>query len=245
MKPQISAMTDWTNRYIRTKEEVAQACAASGRRPGDVLLLAVSKFQPAEAITAVAQAGQRDFGENYIQEWESKQEQFRTLLPDNPLRWHMTGHLQHRKAPMAAGAFALIHTLDSRKLADALEKHLVARNLLQPVLLEINIGGEMQKPGAAPGEALELASHVLENCPHLLLRGLMCIPPLEFSGPEARPFFARLRQLRDRLERETGAALPELSMGMSSDFAEAIAEGATIVRIGTSIFGPRPPRNSV
>lgn len=245
MKRPISVMPDWKDNYLRTREAVTRACDVAGRSPAEVQLLAVSKFQPAEALAAVASVGQLIFGENYVQEWQAKRERVAAILPGVNICWHMTGHVQQRKAGIVAGAFALLHTLDSRKLADALERHLVAQNLLQPVLLEINIGGEQQKAGILPENALPLARHVLARCPHLPLRGLMCIPPLTASGAAARPFFARLRRLRDDLEGELGCKLPELSMGMSADFGEAIMEGATIVRIGTSIFGPRPPQPPV
>lgn len=228
--------------YTHVREAVAEACLAAGRDPAEVQLLAISKYQPSAAIAVVAGLGQRDFGENYVQEWQEKRDALSGLLPGMGLRWHMTGHIQHRKASLVAGTFALLHTLDSQKLAHALETHLVARNLLQPVLLEVNLGDERQKAGVSTDDALALAGYVLLHCPHLQLQGLMCIPPA--NARASRPFFAELRQLRDRMERELGVKLSELSMGMSHDFAEAIAEGATIVRIGTNIFGPRPEKKA-
>ncbi|MDE7241418.1 YggS family pyridoxal phosphate-dependent enzyme [Desulfovibrio sp.] len=229
-------------RLASVRERLARACTANGRRPGDVLLVAVSKFQPASAVAAVAGDGQRDFGENYVQEALEKRAELAADPVAADLRWHMIGHVQSRKAAQVAGNFVLIHTLDSVKLADALERRLVVTGQLQPVLMEINIGGEPQKAGVLPEEAEALGEHVLAACPHLSLRGLMCLPPVFDAGEAARPYFARLRRLGENLRSNLGIAMPELSMGMSGDFAGAVAEGATIVRIGTDIFGPRPAK---
>lgn len=250
---------DVAKHYARVETAIAAACRNAGRARADVLLVAVSKFQPKAAIAAAAAAGQRDFGENYLQEALAKMaelaqtwnQQTKSVDPlktaadgcVESLRWHFTGHLQTNKAARAAGAFCLIHTLDSMRLADALQKACIGPGIRQPVLMEINIGAEPQKAGIMPEKAADLALHVIEKCPNLELRGLMCLPPVFDSGDAARPFFAALRKLRDALSAETGCELPELSMGMSGDFNAAIAEGATIVRIGTSIFGPRPARN--
>ena len=229
-------------RLASVRERLAEACKANGRRPEDVLLVAVSKFQPASAVAAVAADGQRDFGENYVQEALTKRAELAGDPVASDLRWHMIGHVQSRKAAQVAGAFVLIHTLDSVKLADALERRLAVTGQLQPVLMEINIGAEPQKAGVMPEAAEALGAHVLAACPHLELRGLMCLPPVFDAGDAARPYFARLRRLGEDLRSRLGIAMPELSMGMSGDFAAAVAEGATIVRIGTDIFGPRPPK---
>lgn len=229
-------MSDLSVRYQEVEAEVARACASAGRRREEVVLLAVSKFQPLEAILEVAQAGQRDFGENYLQEAKEKMER----LAGHDLRWHMIGHLQTRKARSAAGAFELIHSLDNEALADGLQKRI--QDGAQDVLIEVNIGSEPQKSGVMAAEVDKLAAYVLENCPSLRLRGLMCMPPIFDNGEASRPFFEKLRLIREQLEKRFGLKLPELSMGMSGDFQAAIAEGATIVRIGTAIFGPRPAR---
>ena len=226
--------------YRRVEEEVASACAAAGRKREDVRLLAVSKFHSEEDIAQLAQAGQRDFGENYLQEAAQKRAALNSMPGSEGLRWHMIGHIQRRKARDIAGEFELIHTLDSHELADEFQKRLQQKNTTQKALLEINLGAEGQKAGIMPESASELAMHILDKCPNLELRGLMCIPPVFDAGDAARPWFAKLRELRDKLQISVGMQLPELSMGMSGDFAAAIAEGATIVRIGTSIFGPRP-----
>ena len=231
-------------RLASVRERLALACTANGRRPEDVLLVAVSKFQPAAAVAAVASDGQRDFGENYVQEALTKRAELAADPVARDVRWHMIGHVQSRKAAQVAGAFVLIHTLDSVKLADALERRLAVTGQLQPVLMEINIGGEPHTAGGMPEEARALGEHVLGACPHLSLRGLMCLPPVFDAGEAAQPYFARLRRLGEDLRSNLGIAMPELSMGMSGDFAAAVAEGATIVRIGTDIFGPRPAKGA-
>ncbi len=227
-------------RLARVRERLERACAACGRRPGDVLLVAVSKFHPASDVAAVAAAGQVDFGENYVQEALEKRGELAGVPAAARIRWHMIGHVQSRKAAQVAGAFVLIHTLDSVRLADALERRLADSGAMQPVLMEINIGEEPQKAGVMAADAAALAEHVLARCPHLEMRGRMCLPPVFDAGDAARPYFARLRRLGEDLRSRLGIGLPELSMGMSGDFAAAVAEGATIVRIGTDIFGPRP-----
>lgn len=236
-------------RYAAVKAAVADACRAAGRQPEDVTLVAVSKLHPVEDVAAVARLGQRDFGENYVQEALAKQAA-RLWAPggacaDLSVRWHMIGHVQSRKAPLVSGAFVSIHSLDSRKLADGMERTLAAGDARQPVLIEVNVGEEAQKSGVMPHNLEEFAEYTVEKCPHLDLRGLMCLPPVFDAGEKARPHFARLRELAQMLRVRLGLPLAELSMGMSGDFAAAIAEGATTVRIGTSIFGPRPPKQAV
>lgn len=229
-------------RYARVLERLDAACAAAGRGRDDVVLIAVSKLHPAADVAAVARAGQLDFGENYVQEALQKREELAGELACRNVRWHMIGHVQSRKAAQVAGAFALIHTLDSRKLADGLERRLAVLEARQPVLMEVNVAAEPQKSGIMAEDLPALADYIVESCPHLELRGLMCLPPVFDAGEAARPHFARLRVLCEELRARLGLPLPELSMGMSGDFEAAVAEGATMVRIGTDIFGPRPPR---
>lgn len=231
-----------TERYGRVLERLDAACAAAGRKRESVTLIAVSKLHPAADVAAVARAGQVDFGENYVQEALQKREELAGDPACGNLRWHMIGHVQSRKAAQVAGAFALIHTLDSRKLADGLERRLAVLEVRQPVLMEVNVAAEPQKSGLMAEDLPVLADYIVENCPHLELRGLMCLPPVFDAGEAARPHFARLFALREALRDRLGLPLPELSMGMSGDFAAAVAEGATMVRIGTDIFGPRPPK---
>lgn len=229
-------------RYARVLERLDAACAAAGRGRDDVVLIAVSKLHPAADVAAVARAGQLDFGENYVQEALQKREELAGEPACRNVRWHMIGHVQSRKAAQVAGAFALIHTLDSRKLADGLERRLAVLEARQPVLMEVNVAAEPQKSGIMAEDLPALADYIVESCPHLELRGLMCLPPVFDAGEAARPHFARLRVLCEELRARLGLPLPELSMGMSGDFEAAVAEGATMVRIGTDIFGPRPPR---
>lgn len=229
-------------RYARVLERLDAACAAAGRGRDDVVLIAVSKLHPAADVAAVARAGQLDFGENYVQEALQKREELAGEPACRNVRWHMIGHVQSRKAAQVAGAFALIHTLDSRKLADGLERRLAVLEARQPVLMEVNVAAEPQKSGIMAEDLPALADYIVESCPHLELRGLMCLPPVFDAGEAARPHFARLRVLCEDLRARLGLPLPELSMGMSGDFEAAVAEGATLVRIGTDIFGPRPPR---
>lgn len=229
-------------RYARVLERLDAACAAAGRGRDDMVLIAVSKLHPAADVAAVARAGQLDFGENYVQEALQKREELAGEPACRNVRWHMIGHVQSRKAAQVAGAFALIHTLDSRKLADGLERRLAVLEARQPVLMEVNVAAEPQKSGIMAEDLPALADYIVESCPHLELRGLMCLPPVFDAGEAARPHFARLRVLCEELRARLGLPLPELSMGMSGDFEAAVAEGATLVRIGTDIFGPRPPR---
>jgi len=225
-------------RYTEVCESLHAACQKYGRAPSSVRLLAVSKKHAVEDMLALYGFGQQIFGENYVQEALGKAAVLAAsgLEPERIL--HLIGHLQSKKAAQVAGRFALIHSLDSRHLADALEKRL-ADGALQPVLIEVNIGDEPQKSGLAAQDLEAFAEYLQEHCPHLELQGLMCLPPVFDAGERARPYFARLRKLNEALRTKTGLLLPELSMGMSGDYQAAIAEGATIVRIGTAIFGPR------
>lgn len=221
-------------RHAAVREAVAAAANSAGRRPEDVLLLAVSKLQPLSAVEILAAAGQADFGESYVQEALDKMAACRA-----DVRWHFIGGLQTNKARAVAGRFALVHSLDSLKLARSLHKRAGELDVVQDVLLQVNLGREAQKSGVALEEAEVLAEAVL-GLDRLNLTGLMVLPPYDEDPEASRPYFAGLRELRDRLEARLGVRLPELSMGMTGDFVPAIEEGATIVRIGTRIFGPRP-----
>ena len=218
------------------RERMAAAARRSGRAADAVRLVAVSKFHPAVAVAAAAACGQRVFGENYVQEALAKQDQLR----DSDLEWHSIGHVQSNKAGDVAGRFALIHALDSLKLAGALNRRMTQMRRAQDVLIQVNIGAEPQKAGVLPADLPGLAEAVAA-LPGLRLRGLMCLPPFFDDAEAARPFFVRLRELRDGLRSRLDLELPELSMGMSGDFEQAVEEGATLVRVGTTLFGPRPP----
>ena len=225
-------------RAAEVREALAIAAKQAGRSPEDVTLVAVSKLHPASDIRALAETGQAEFGENYVQEALSKQEELAGL----DVNWHFIGGLQTNKAKYVAGKFALVHSVDSSKLARALHNKAVSLDTVQDILIQVNIAGETQKSGVETERLPELAEEVL-GMKGLRLAGLMTMPPF-FDDPErARPVFARLRELHDRLETRLGMKLPHLSMGMTGDFVPAVQEGATLVRIGTRIFGARPPRD--
>lgn len=215
---------------------IARAAARAGRHPGDVTLMAVTKTQPAEAVAQAARAGILRFGENRVQEGASK---IGALADDFPhLEWRLIGPLQSNKARTALQWFGVIETLDRERLAARLEAMLAETGKTLPVLLEINLGGEASKSGAAPEEAERLCEAAL-RCPHLDVRGVMAVPPYDLDPEKSRPYFRKLSGIRDSLSRRFGRPFPELSMGMSHDFGVAVEEGATEVRVGTALFGPR------
>lgn len=212
---------------------IAAACRKVGRDPAEVRLVAVSKTVDAEGVRQAIAAGQDLFGENYLQEARDK-----IAVLGRQVGWHLVGHLQTNKAKPAVELFDLIHAVDRIKLARALDAAAAALNKVQDVLIQVNQAGEDTKSGVAPEAAGELVKEVA-RLPHLRLMGLMTMPPW-FADPEAaRPYFRDLRELRDRLQDECSLLLAELSMGMSGDFAVAVEEGATLVRVGTAIFGQR------
>jgi len=233
----IDRKTELAENAAEVKTMLAEAARRAGREPGDVTLVAVSKIKPASDVRALFEEGQMDFGENYVQEALSKQEE----LADLDVRWHFIGGLQSNKAKYVAGNFALVHSVDSDKLAQALSKKAVSLGVVQDILVQVNIAGEEQKSGVAVDELPALADLVM-GLDGVRLRGLMTMPPF-FDQPErVRPIFARLRELKDVVEKQVGVALPHLSMGMTGDFIPAVEEGATLVRIGTRIFGARDYR---
>lgn len=217
-------------RLAGIRARITKAAEQAGRDPASVRLVAVSKFQPTESIRAALEAGQRIFGENYAQELREKHEQ----LADGP-EWHFLGALQTNKAKLVAGRAALIHTCDRLPLADELNKRAAALGAVQRVLIEVNLGVESQKGGVAPAQLDPLLSQIAQLS-SLKCEGLMCIPP---AGQDPRPHFQELFRLREEARAKGHAQLQELSMGMSADFEIAIAEGATLVRVGTAIFGER------
>lgn len=223
------------------RERIARAAARAGRRPEDITLVGVSKRQPAEAVAALVAAGLAHCGENFVQEAREKIPRVAALLGANarPPRWHFIGRLQSNKAKLAAELFDVVEAVDRPELARALDAHAAAAGRTLEVLLQVNVSGEAQKGGAAP-EALEPIARALAALPRLRLTGLMAIPAATERPEDVRPAFARLRELRDGLCRAAGGLnLPQLSMGMSADFEVAIEEGATIVRVGTALFGAR------
>jgi PLP dependent protein len=219
-------------RLGRVWERIEAAATRSGRPASAVTLVAVSKTMPAEIAQEAVVAGVRILGENRVQEAREK-----IALVPGAAEWHMIGHLQTNKAKLAVALFSRIHSLDSTRLARELERHAEEAGKDLRCLVEVNLGGESQKSGEAEGEIRALLAEA-RRFSHLVIDGLMVVPPF-LSDPEAvRPFFRRLRLLRDQLVRE-GFPLTELSMGMSQDFEVAIEEGATLVRIGTALFGTR------
>jgi len=216
-------------RWRAVRARVDAACARAGRAPGEVTIVAVSKTHPASAVRDAAAAGARDFGENYAQELDAKRGELREV----DVRWHFIGRLQRNKAKLVAGKVELVHAVDSIELARELGKR--AAPDVQAVLVAVNVAGEDTKGGVSVADAPALVRAVHELA-GVRLDGLMTMPP---PGAGRRPF-DELRALRDRLQDELGAPLPVLSMGMSGDFEDAIAAGATHVRIGTAIFGERP-----
>jgi len=222
--------------FASVQERIASAGQKAGRRAEEITLIAVSKTHPAEAIRMAYAAGLRHFGENRVQEWEGK----RAAVGDVPATWHLVGHLQSNKAARAAGLFHTVDSVDDLALVQRLDRarsELNAREKLR-VLLEVRLAPEEAKTGVTPEELPALAEKLV-LLSQLELAGLMCIPPLEEDAENARPYFRRLRELRDDLSTKLGRPLPVLSMGMSHDFGVAIEEGATEVRIGTAIFGGR------
>jgi PLP dependent protein len=226
-------MNQIAQNLAEVQSAIAAACSKAGRDPAAVRLVAVSKTVDAEHLRQAIAAGQDLFGENYLQEARDK-----IAILGRQVGWHLVGHLQTNKAKLAVELFDLIHAVDRDKLASALDGAAAYQNKIQDVLIQVNQAGEDTKSGVSPEAAHELVQEIAQ-LPHLRLLGLMTMPPW-FADPEAaRPYFKDLRELRDRLQDEGGLLLPELSMGMSGDFAVAVEEGATLVRVGTAIFGQR------
>jgi PLP dependent protein len=222
-----------SERLAEVKRTIDDAAAKAGRAPGSVRLVAVSKHQPAEAIRAAYAEGQRDFGENYAQELAEKAAALRDL-PD--LVWHAIGQLQRNKVKVVVQHARFIHAVDRAELAIEIDRRAAAAGVVASALIEVNLAGEASKGGCAPADLGGLLA-VIAPLAHVRAVGLMTIPPAEDDPEQTRPRFKALRALRDA--HGGAAALPELSMGMSHDFPIAVAEGATLVRVGTAIFGAR------
>jgi pyridoxal phosphate enzyme (YggS family) len=228
------------DRVAAVRERIARAAARAGRRADDVTLLAVSKTFPPDDVRAAFAAGLRDFGENKVQEAEGKVAALADLRAEG-LRWHLVGHLQSNKARKAVPLFDCIHSIDSADLGHRLE-HLAAESRRRlEVLVQVDLAGEATKSGL-PERELFPALEILRGLKALSVIGLMVLAPFEEDPERTRPFFRRLRELRDDAARRSLLRGEELSMGMSHDFEVAIEEGATMVRVGTAIFGERPPR---
>ena len=220
------------------RERIDRAAQHAGRRAEEITIVAVTKTHPAETILAAYQAGLRHFGENRVQEFESKTPALTNLTAS----WHLIGHLQSNKAARAARLFNRIDSVDSLSLAQRLDAAAAAENKKLGVLIEVHLSDETTKSGVSEADLPALAESV-STFPNLQLRGLMTIPPF-FEQPEAvRPFFRKLAELREKVSRRIAKPLPILSMGMSHDFEVAIEEGATEIRPGTALFGARPVAN--
>jgi pyridoxal phosphate enzyme (YggS family) len=226
-------MTALPDRLRDVRDRIAAACSRAGRDPSTVRLVAVSKTIPAGTVREAAAAGQTIFGENRVQEALAKMSEVGA-----PVHWHLVGHLQRNKARHAVGAFELVHSVDDAELARELDRRAAAAGIVQAVLVQANLAEEATKSGVGDAGVIPLLE-VVASLPNLDLRGLMTVPPLVADPGASRPWFARLRALRDSGSSRIGRPLAELSMGMTDDFEVAIEEGATLVRVGRAIFGER------
>jgi pyridoxal phosphate enzyme (YggS family) len=226
-------MSTLAQRLQQVERRIAAACEQHGRPRDSVTLVAVSKRKPVSAIRQAYALGVRDFGENYAQELQRKAEDLRDL---EDLRWHFIGHVQRNKAQLLVGRCELLHAVDSVALLDRIEHLAQRKGVIQQILLQLNVSGEDSKSGARVEDLSTLLAHARE-LGHVRCAGLMTMPPFTEDPHQVRPLFERLRQLRDA--QTSPAALPWLSIGMSHDFEVAIAQGATHIRIGSLIFGPR------
>jgi len=230
--PQAPMTETIRDRLFHVQERIRAAATRAGREPSSVTLVAVSKTMPVEVIRQALEAGVSILGENRVQEAADKIAE----LPGRAV-WHLVGHLQTNKAKQAVQLFELIHSVDSIKLAQTLDRHGREARKRVRCLVEVNLGGEESKSGTKEADTQALLA-AARDLPNLQVEGLMAIPPFLPNPEGVRPYFRRLRALRDHLQ-DAGFRLPELSMGMTHDFEVAIEEGATLVRIGTAIFGPR------
>jgi len=219
----------------RIQEQIAAACARVGRSAKEVRLIAVSKVKPAELIEEAFHSGQQLFGESYVQEFQDK-----ALQVQAPVVWHFIGGLQSNKVKYLRDRVAMIHSVDRLSLAEEIDRQWAKIDRPVEILLQVNVGDEQSKSGCAPKQLPELLTAVA-RLPRLRIRGLMCLPPFSDNPEEVRPYFRQLRELAEQISQLEipGVEMRELSMGMSGDFGVAVEEGATLVRIGTAIFGER------
>jgi PLP dependent protein len=228
-----TTMSSIADNLDRVREKIATAAAKSGRSANDIELVAISKTHPADKVREAVEAGQTLFGESRVQEARAKIPE----LPSN-LRWHFVGHLQKNKVRQALPLFEMIHSVDSLVLAQDINRIAEEEGLYPRALIEVNVAGEGSKFGFPAGKLREQMEELLGSS-RLLIEGLMCIPPIGDEAESSRRYFVELRELRDSLEKEFRVQLPRLSMGMTNDYAIAVEEGATLVRVGTAIFGER------
>ena len=230
-------MVDIAENLAQIRQKIDAACERSDRTPEEVQLVAVGKKFTAEVIKEAADCGLSLFGENRVQEAKAK-------IPDCPghLRWHFIGNLQTNKCKDAVALFDILHAVDSLHLAEELNKRCEQAAKVMPILLEVNVSGEGSKHGFTPEQAIA-ATQAFFDFPKLELHGLMTMAPFSRQAESARPYFQKLREVKRSCEDKLGAPLPELSMGMSGDYEIAIEEGATLIRLGTTLFGPRSQAN--
>lgn len=230
-------MADIAKNLAQVQQRISVACERADRSSEEVQIVAVGKKFTTEVIMEAADCGLTLFGENRVQEAKAK-------IPDCPghLRWHFIGNLQTNKCRDAVALFEMLHAVDSLHLAEELNKRCEQAAKVMPVLLEVNVSGEGSKHGFTPEGAVE-ATHAFFDFPQLELHGLMTMAPFSRQGESSRPYFQKLRELKSSCEDKLGAPLPELSMGMSGDYEIAIEEGATFIRLGTTLFGPRSQAN--
>jgi PLP dependent protein len=237
MRAVLATADDATARITAVREAIAAAAGRVGRDPAAVRLIAVTKTLPPAAVVAALDAGVEHIGENYVQEAAQK----RTAVV-RPATWHLIGGLQRNKVSVAVRTFDWVHTVDSPRLAHALDAASAAAGRRLPVLVQVNLSGAAGQRGAEP-DAVEPLARTLIGCASLALQGLMTIAPADAAPNELRGHFRRARQLRDEIAKCLGVELPHLSMGMSDDFSLAVEEGATLVRLGRALFGPRGSRS--
>jgi pyridoxal phosphate enzyme (YggS family) len=230
----MSSQANVAANVAQVQDRIAAACRRPRRDPCDVRIVAVSKTQPADAVTEAIAAGVDAVGENRVQEAAGKRPLVAATAP-----WHLVGPLQRNKAKQALGLFDLVETVDRVELADRLQALLGGGPRLLPVFIEVNIAQEPQKNGVLPGSTFALVAHLLASCPHLRLQGLMTVPPYDPDPERSRPYFVALRRLAAEVARLASVPPLELSMGMSEDFEVAVEEGATWVRLGRVLFGER------
>jgi pyridoxal phosphate enzyme (YggS family) len=232
-------MTSIAENLERVREQIAQAAPKSRRSIDEVELVAITKTHPAERVREAIDAGQTLFGESRVQEARAK-------IPELPsaIRWHFVGHLQKNKIRHALPLFEMIHSIDSFALAKDLNRIAEEEGMHPRVLLEVNVAGEGSKFGFAPDKLREQMEELL-GLSRLSIEGLMCIPPIAEEAESSREYFVQLRELRDSVEEQFNVKLPRLSMGMTNDYAIAVEEGATLVRVGTAIFGERKRKSKI
>ena len=221
------------------QSRIEAACKRAGRDPGEVEVVAVTKTHGAEVVKEAWDAGLRIVGENKVQEAAWK----KPASVTGPM-WHLIGHLQSNKVRKALELFDFFHSVDTVALADRMNAIAEDMGALPHILLEVNVSGEKSKSGMKPEEVEPTVRHIMEECPRLTVEGLMTMAPFSENPEDARPYFRRLRELRDATEKSLGVGLPRLSMGMSGDYEVAVEEGATWVRLGTVLFGERPKANA-